>query len=97
MPDPAQRDRLPVRVPLVDEVWGIWKSWSMARTNVLGIIPDVATSHPIVSGKTGKRWHMVKDPATLRRPLATHSLSRRAHIGAGNDAPQRPCFRTATC
>ena len=61
--------RLPVRVPLVTEPWGILKSLQMARRNVLSIIPDIATRQPMVSGKTGKRWHMVMDPAAIREVL----------------------------
>lgn len=59
----------PVRVPLVTEVWGIWKSFQAARRNVLEIIPDIATRQPIVSGRTGKRWHMVMDPEANRHIL----------------------------
>ncbi|MCX7890137.1 MAG: cytochrome P450 [Rhodobacteraceae bacterium] len=59
----------PVRVPLVTEVWGIWRSFQAARRNVLEIIPEIATRAPIVSGRTGKRWHMVMDPATIRHIL----------------------------
>jgi len=59
----------PVRVPLVTEVWGIWKSFQAARRNVLEIIPEIATRAPIVSGRTGKRWHMVMDPDSLRHIL----------------------------
>jgi cytochrome P450 len=65
----APAAELPVRVPLVTEVWGIWKSFQVARRNVLEIIPDVATRQPIVSGRTGKRWHMVMDPEANRRIL----------------------------
>ena len=66
---PTAAPDLPVRVPLVTEVWGIWKSFQVARRNVLEIIPDVATRQPIVSGRTGKRWHMVMDPEANRRIL----------------------------
>lgn len=59
----------PVRVPLVTEPWGILKSLQMARKNVLSIIPDIATKQPMVSGKTGKRWHMVMDPGAIREIL----------------------------
>jgi cytochrome P450 len=41
----------------------------MARRNVLSIIPDIATKQPMVSGKTGKRWHMVMDPGAIREIL----------------------------
>lgn len=60
---------LPVRVPLVTEPWGIFKSLAEARRNVLSIIPDIATRQPMVSGKTGKRWHMVMDPGAIREVL----------------------------
>ena len=59
----------PVRVPLVTEPWGILKSLQMARRNVLSIIPDIATKQAMVSGKTGKRWHMVMDPGAIREIL----------------------------
>ena len=67
--DRATPPAYPARVPLVTEVWGIWKSFQTARRNVLEIIPEIATRAPIVSGRTGKRWHMVMDPATLRTIL----------------------------
>ncbi|MDG1472805.1 MAG: cytochrome P450 [Ascidiaceihabitans sp.] len=69
MPDTVLPTTLPVRVPLVREPWGIFKSLNEARKNVLSIIPDIATKQPMVSGKTGKRWHMVMDPATIREML----------------------------
>lgn len=59
----------PVRVPLVTEPWGILKSLAEARRNVLSIIPEIATKQPMVSGKTGKRWHMVMDPVAIREIL----------------------------
>ncbi|MTJ03916.1 MAG: cytochrome P450 [Sediminimonas qiaohouensis] len=65
MPDPD----LPVHVPLVREPWGILRSLNAARSNVLSIIPAIATKQPMVSGKTGKRWHMVMDPTAIRRIL----------------------------
>ncbi|WP_147110843.1 cytochrome P450 [Tateyamaria sp. syn59] len=67
MPDTALPRSLPVRVPLVNEEWGIWKSLQMARSNVLRIIPELSTRLPIVSGRTGKRWHMITDPAGIKR------------------------------
>ena len=69
MPDTVLPNTPPVRVPLVREPWGIFKSLNEARKNVLSIIPDIATKQPMVSGKTGKRWHMVMDPATIREML----------------------------
>ena len=71
-PDPATapaKPAVPARVPLVTEPWGILKSLRMARRNILRIIPDIATRQPMVSGKTGKRWHMVMDPQAIREIL----------------------------
>ena len=65
---PAPRD-LPVQVPLVTEPLGILGSLRNARRNVLELIPELATHVPIVSGRTGKRWHMVMDPESNRRIL----------------------------
>jgi cytochrome P450 len=62
-------DAPPVRVPLVQVETGLLKSWQMMRENVLSIIPEVATREKIVSGRTGKRWHMIMDPATIRHVL----------------------------
>ncbi|MCM2562720.1 cytochrome P450 [Lutimaribacter sp. EGI FJ00015] len=62
-------DTLPVHVPLVREPWGILKSLNAARQNVLSIIPEIATRQPMVSGKTGKRWHMVMDPDAIKHIL----------------------------
>ena len=59
----------PVSVPLVTEPWGIWRTLTEARQNILSIIPQIATRQPIVSGKMVKRWHMVMDPAALRQIL----------------------------
>lgn len=69
MPETAPNLRQPVRVPLVDEEWGIWKRLQMARSNVLQMIPKSATTEPIVSGQTGKRWHMITDPNAIREVL----------------------------
>ncbi len=60
---------LPVRVPLVTEPKSILESLQMARRNVLSIIPAIAMTQPMVSGKTGKRWHMVMDPDAIRHML----------------------------
>lgn len=63
--DPA----LPVRVPLATEPLGIFGTLRAGRRNVLELIPEIATHAPIISGKSGKRWHMVMDPDALRRIL----------------------------
>lgn len=61
--------RSPVRVPLVTEPLGVLGSLRAARENVLSIIPEIATRQPMVSGRTGKRWHMVMDPEAIRQIL----------------------------
>jgi cytochrome P450 len=65
----ARPETLPVRVALVAQEAGLLKSWRMMRENVLSIIPEIATRVPIVSGRTGKRWHMIMDPDTIRQVL----------------------------
>ncbi|MBU2999443.1 cytochrome P450 [Roseovarius nubinhibens] len=59
----------PVRVPLVTKPMGVLASLRSARRNILSIIPEIATKQPMVSGRTGKRWHMVMDPSAIRRIL----------------------------
>ena len=59
----------PVKVSLVTKPMSILQSLGSARKNLLSILPDIATRQPIVSGKTGIRWHMVMDPEALRRIL----------------------------
>ena len=61
--------RAPVFVPLVTRPMGILASLAASRRNILSIIPQIAVTQPMVSGKTGKRWHMVMDPAAIRRML----------------------------
>jgi cytochrome P450 len=60
---------LPVRVPLTAEPRGILGTLQAGRRNVLELIPEIATRAPILSGVTGKRWHMVMDPGALRHIL----------------------------
>ena len=60
---------LPVRVPLATTPLGIWGSLQAGRRNVLELIPEIATHAPILSGRTGKRWHMVMDPGALKHIL----------------------------
>lgn len=59
----------PPRVPPNTRVLGIVGSALTARRNVLELIPEIAYRQPMVSGKTGKRWHMVLEPDALRRVL----------------------------
>lgn len=60
---------LPVHVSLVREPWGLWRSLTAARKNLLSILPDIATRQPMVSGRTGVRWHMVMEPGAIRHML----------------------------
>lgn len=60
---------VPVRVPLATTPLGVWGSLQAGRRNVLELIPEIATHAPILSGTTGKRWHMVMDPDALRHIL----------------------------
>ncbi len=66
---PAEAQALPVRVPLATVPLGVLGTLRAGRRNVLELIPELATRQPMVSGVTGKRWHMVMDPAALRRVL----------------------------
>ena len=66
MPQPAS---IPVKVPLATQPLGTLASLRAARENIVSIIPEQATTHPIVSGRTGKRWHMVTEPGAIRHIL----------------------------
>ncbi|MGV8951913.1 MAG: cytochrome P450 [Cypionkella sp.] len=59
----------PVRVPLGTKPLGIFGSLRAVQRNVLELIPEIATHAPILSGSTGRRWHMVMDPQALRQIL----------------------------
>ncbi|MDM7458933.1 MAG: cytochrome P450 [Paracoccus sp. (in: a-proteobacteria)] len=59
----------PAKVALAVRPLGLLATAATARRNVLELIPAIATRQPIVSGKTGIRWHMVMDPESLRRIL----------------------------
>ena len=59
----------PVRVPLHTKPLGIFGSLRAGQRNVLELIPEIATHAPILSGTTGKRWHMVMEPQALRHIL----------------------------
>ncbi|WP_039017590.1 cytochrome P450 [Halocynthiibacter namhaensis] len=63
---------IPARVPLVTEPWGLFRTLRTARRNVLEILPELTTRQAIVTGTTGKRWHMLCDPTGIQRVLKTH-------------------------
>jgi cytochrome P450 len=73
VPDPTILEtpalETPVRVPLGTKPLGIMGSLRAGQRNVLELIPEIATHAPILSGTTGKRWHMVMDPEALKRIL----------------------------
>jgi cytochrome P450 len=60
---------MPARVPLTNVPLGVIGSLRAGRRNVLELIPEIATRMPMISGRTGKRWHMVMAPEALRRIL----------------------------
>lgn len=67
--DTAITTRLPARVSLVRQQQNVLQSFRLMRENVLSIIPEIATRNPIVSGKTGRRWHMIMEPTAIRQML----------------------------
>lgn len=69
MPKDDQSTSYPVFMKLHSTPMGFFESLSAARRNLLEIIPALAVKQPIISGKTGVRWHMVMDPTALRRIL----------------------------
>ena len=62
-------DQFPVRVPLAVKPLGVLGTLQAGRRNVLELIPEIATRAPMISGVTGKRWHMVMEPGALRHIL----------------------------
>ncbi|MDP2579668.1 cytochrome P450 [Shimia thalassica] len=65
MHDPA----FPAYVPFATEPLGLMGSLRAARANLLSILPELAVRQPMVSGRTGIRWHMVMEPGAIRRIL----------------------------
>jgi cytochrome P450 len=59
----------PVSVPLPDSDPGFLKSLANLRENVLLAIPAQALHSPIYTGRTLTRWHMIMEPAAIRRVL----------------------------
>ncbi len=66
MPKDFSADKIPTKAHLHNTPMGFFQSLSVARKNLLNIVPKAATQMPIISGKTGIRWHMVMDPGALR-------------------------------
>lgn len=66
----ANTGRTPVSARLADRPMGLIESYRAARRNLLDIIPERALTQPVLSGQTGpQRWHMLMDPAGIRRVL----------------------------
>ncbi len=68
-PMPPFDTALPARVPLHSTPLGLLASARAGQRNVLELIPEIATRQPMLSGRTGKRWHMVMEPGALKRIL----------------------------
>ncbi|WP_294221854.1 cytochrome P450 [uncultured Shimia sp.] len=66
---PQSTPTLPVHAALATEPLGLLGSLKAARSNLLSILPELAVRQPMVSGRTGLRWHMVMDPGAIRRIL----------------------------
>ncbi|MDN5788944.1 MAG: hypothetical protein L0H65_18200, partial [Pseudorhodobacter sp.] len=67
--DTVSSGDVPARVPLHNTPMGLLASARAGRRNVLELIPEIATRQPMLSGRTGKRWHMVMDPEAVMRVL----------------------------
>ncbi|SLN60074.1 putative bifunctional P-450/NADPH-P450 reductase 2 [Pseudoruegeria aquimaris] len=64
--------REPIKVPLRTKPWGVTgviRFLRTARRNLVEMIPETATIHPMLSSETMRRWHMVMDPQALKRIL----------------------------
>jgi cytochrome P450 len=69
-PDPIARDTfIPVGAPIHRRRLSRIETAFVARRNVLEIIPDLAYRQPIVSGDMLIRWHMMADPAGMKRVM----------------------------
>lgn len=66
MPRDFSTEPIPTKAHLHKKPMGFFESLSAARKNLLNIVPHAATTMPIISGKTGVRWHMVMDPGALK-------------------------------
>lgn len=57
-------------VPTIDphrQPLSAWESVQAAKRNVLEIIPAICYQQPMITGRMGSRWHMVQDPAAMKR------------------------------
>ncbi len=59
---------VPPTIPPPDRPLGVLASLKAVRQNALNIIPEIAYTQPIITGKTGyRRWHMVQGPEGLKQ------------------------------
>jgi cytochrome P450 len=65
MPDPF----IPAGAPIHRRRLSRLETAMVARRNVLEIIPALSYTQPIVSGEMLMRWHMLADPAGMKRVL----------------------------
>lgn len=63
----ARQTPIPPRVVPPERILSLTETIRRARRNVLELIPDIAFRQPILSGRMGRRWHMVQDPEAMRR------------------------------
>ncbi|MEL6318057.1 MAG: cytochrome P450 [Pseudomonadota bacterium] len=68
-PPRAPQGFRPAHAPPVTRPMSLPQVAATVRRNVLETIPALAYRQPMVSGRTVIRWHMVADPAALRRVL----------------------------
>src|SRR5579871_288539 len=67
--NPADHDFIPVAAPVHRRRLSRIETALIARRNVLEIIPSYAYRQPIVSGDILVRWHMMADPAGMKRVM----------------------------
>ena len=68
-PDPTRDTFIPVGAPIHRRRLSRIETAFVARRNVLEIIPGLAYRQPIVSGDMLIRWHMMADPAGMKRVM----------------------------
>ncbi len=60
---------VPVQISLMREPMNMFRVLQTARRNLLEVVPREATFVPILSGRTGVRWHLLMDPDGLKHVL----------------------------
>jgi hypothetical protein len=62
-------DFIPAGAPVHRRMLSRLETAMVARRNVLEIIPALSYRQPIVSGEMLMRWHMLADPAGMKRVM----------------------------